>query len=573
MLYSAAYGQVSLHPRRSLFRNINTADGEAVGNAVEQVAGDYVPPDQDAMHVAEELARQGDASEIAALHRFLRGEAVSPPTEELRTSPRVSNEPKFPRSNGPELFDVRDERTGFRGKAALLSERSIAEINAAIPGPKILLFGDVKGMGPASKAGLDREIDALLASQPDIIRESFGDVQLVPLRPGGDEFAFILPDTPAARAGMQRYEAAMRERKAAAFEGHPDPVIREKTVEAQRVAGIRTAMRKLQADFKESLPKGAPFRLADYRDWLVRERGVTLPSGAKQLDLARQVGLLERVIVEGGTHTDEVMGMSWSAVKLPETMTTSDVARAMGEADIRVHADKKAGRMGNLEPVDVSATTLDKAGDIAERTAFARREREYRQLTEGAPDSSEALRAETRDRLRDVLFGDPAVAGVMRLDFVRSQSAAEIFKIVEPTRMRRVRVDVKGAGAINNNAGYTAFDQLFREITETIAARHPDAVKIRVNGGAQDIYLPEHATLAAATQDELRAKLTTFLREQPHADAVLAEATQRQALKELLDGIPLADTLYDVPLVDVVTDTSRVIEIHPSQTLDSLYTT
>jgi hypothetical protein len=324
-------------------------------------------------------------------------------------------------------------------------------------------------------------------------------------------------------------------------------------------------MRQLRSEFKEQL-NGQSFTLEGFRNFLMQQ-GAKLPSGTEKLGLERQTGLLQASLLRGA-EVDEVMSVSGAVVRLPAKMTTSDIARAMGEADKIVHADKAAGRASTLETHDLDASVVDKSGDQAERAAWQSRENEYDSLRK---QFASETRSETREHIRELMneaeIQDPAVPNVIRLDSARSHSARDSLNIKSKTTFNRLRVDVRGYGAINNNAGYTAADTVYRELASIVAIEYPDVKLVRPNGGALDIYISAGETVSDNLQARLADRFDQLMRSQPHYDAVLAEAGERHALAEYLTG----SFDLDIPLDFGVAVDTKIVTISPSDPLGSIY--
>lgn len=467
---------------------------------------------------------------------------------------------------------ITDARTGFRGKAVILSEHGMQVINEEIPGKKLFCFIDFDHMSVPNKFGFGTAVDKFVGSFPKIAAQAFGNTPYECLRLGGDEFGIILPNTVVAKTQLKTFfDLLEASRKLALPEG-------KDFEDAQKFAALRTAMRKVRKKYLEEAESAQKqVTLQGYSNWL-QGQGAVLPKSVEgqELSLARQVGLLQRSIAEMRIQSGQepalidVLTASQAVMDVGDSPTPEQMMRAIRHGDGLIHQAKRSGKKTDtsLHPLE----STEESQDLAyERENFKLREKRYHDLQrELGRATTDKERESLQDRMHTIRLSDAAIDDVVRFDVVKEKTAQEILRIKEPTSCTLLQVDIPGFGAINNNVGYAFGDKTYRnvssKITSAMEASGLKSYHIRKGGG--EMLIVVKGSVESVKLSELSSQINQYLKEALSDPRVLMEASEKEALDASREDISPLKKDLDFATINLASETKTIT---PESIIKNLY--
>ncbi len=473
------------------------------------------------------------------------------------------------------LHGVKDPQTGLETKAMFLSMRGIKELNRAVPGSKVVYLLDFNGFSVLNKLGLGSIPDALVKRINKLFEraikegshETSSGTKVIPkaklVRIGGDEFALVIQDNDQGRVVMRsfakRLEAAresllrgkkyrekvaeMRESKIYSKSKIADPI--------QYVATANTMMRMLRNSYQNSLPKGKPFRLQDFRKYLgehfldlklerlMSRHGLARPfrlSGRRALTGQQQLNAVRINLGDGQNRTVSLGGVTFSGVRMGNRAFMTNYLKAIGQCAKMNHDFKRKGETDHdtqLRAADADPAIVLKTASREEIRNFGRSERAVKRLVshfnKGVATPGDAI------NLFQSCMCDPNLVHVLRDSRVGGKSAKLALLITAPTRFTHIKVLFDNFAAINNSVTPEMADKFLREISELIFKHLPTATVVRKGGGDLHIFVEgkvdtgDYIRLTKALQSKFEE-----LKNNPWWERVLAEIYERNNLKRLI---------------------------------------
>lgn len=453
----------------------------------------------------------------------------------------------------PSLHEGLDNRTGFRTKAVLLSEKGMREVNEQISGPKLYWFMDFDNMAPPNKFGLGAPVDELLESMTIIAEDVFRDMPNSLFRQGGDEFGGILPDTPEAYIKLEEFFKKLKDKQNELFgEGEikmkpgldRDDYMRRLSV-TKRFSGMRTAMRQIRKDYLE-ICKDIEIKpsFSRFRSWL-EEQGATLQQRMENVSHERATGLLQRSLAEKRIANDEVsaerdtMTSSVAVVRVGENPTPETMVIAVNQGDHLIHEAKRAGVSTTLEPQALEGEV--NPDSIYEITEWKKRETEYALLENSLENETDVAKKTAIQKEMELLqMKDPSVRSVIRVDFVRHLSVQKVFGIEQPAEFTELHIDIASFGSINNNLGYPFADNVLAKVVDTtnkVLGPTQEIYYMRVGGGELKPYVKGAVT--KEQQEAIGNGINEILRAEVMSEnnpLAAFEVSEREALRDLIDA-------------------------------------
>ncbi len=494
--------------------------------------------DHNLLRRLEDAMKSGNAP--SALLALLNQEFLSKSTHRLRDS-FLCDSTKMSGSDlqklaldfniAPLPLQVRDTLTGFRAKAALLSEDSLQELNVRL-GPKMLVhFLDFDNMGPPNKFGMKAEVNAVLTAMPQLARISFRDIPHEVFRVGGDEFAVLIQDrgeeSVQALANFADGIRSVRQR----YFLSDDPRYQM----ARVYSVLRSFGREWLAGYKLLTEQARqPFSLLAFADYVANRCGdyfLYSKSGYLRPEqrlayLAQNIHKIENRALRARVVGDEikVMGITSATVRSAEPLTVSKLLLSLAMAEMVIHFNKE--HPGNIfdRALDLDDSRQLNAqhrsfhhkvkylrlrdADMKQAALAAETEAAYKRVrAEIAGDSPAGQLRESFQQLLKLSGSDSSSNRVLRANLIWNLPLNELmdFRVPGP-RLYMVEVDIQGFGALNNQLGYERSDQLFARLVEAVA--RPGDLLLRQNGGG--LLIISQTTVAKKLPDKKELEKIIF---------------------------------------------------------------
>ncbi len=505
---------------------------------------------------------------------------------------------------------VRDRLTQLRTKATLYSSAGLADVAEHIPGPKILVGFDVRGVSEANRVGLGQSgVDALFSGLSELARKEFGDIPFEMFRLGGDEFAIVVEargdKASISLAAIERFRIAAMKRREELV-----PLESKLAAEAEYRLEIRTRMRAI---FAECSAPSANFH-KEYLLHLINEYGDRLNPSAFRACLDTRngefdAGKLTLLAALSDTANSafprqrQVLNFIGAAICISERPSADEISQALASIDQQVHRLKESsgdGRFLLLEPtpyIKVRAASKNLIQSVEGANEALNKARQV--LADGETLTSiEQVHAIIHQNNQNAM--DPEIgpaARVLRLGLLMETSIRHILPITEPRDYSWFEVRLEPFGPLNNQLGSDRADEIFRVMARNLRALYPDALFVRRNGGNLVILTPaadspidlrkiEHTinqTICSASghyyeratvEHEIRQALRRFIsaREEP---ADLPDAPDGTSRSNLSDERALAETIVaehqELPIrMEMVSEPQKII-LSPNESFRALF--
>lgn len=471
----------------------------------------------------------------------------------------------------PSLIEAEDPQTGFRRKAALLSDRGVREMNEKIPGNKLLCFFDFNHMSVMNKLGLAEKVDQFIKAIPQIAKDVFQGTVYECFRTGGDEFSLVLQKTARVGEQVKLLFSRLETKKRELFADHN--VLQE----GKRIAGFRTAMRRIRGEYKEECTRQkAAFTLEGFAKWLKGqgadealyvwiEKGMPIERATALL----QRDLAKRRISEGKEkEAPEPLTASSSTVEVGDRPTPETVLQGLGQADHTVHEAKRAGIPSIIEAEPLKADTPLNENYRYEREQWRQREVEFETMREQLAKATGKEKETIQKRMEQLVLADPVLRDIIRFEVAKDENAKKILNVRGQTLMTRITIDIPDFGAVNNTRGYAYGDAVCKVMIEKIQdSLKQQSIKpfIFRRGGGQ-FFVFVKCIIPSDSIRKIEGVANESIREKLQNSEMITEALERHVLDAEMRGVELPQEVR-FGKVDM---SSKEITVNPESLLQNL---